>query len=60
MSIPGSCQTGTTPHAAAGPGVAVNAVAAAVLAAVIASAEVVRVPGFQARPQGDGASARPH
>jgi hypothetical protein len=58
MSIPVVGQTETTQHAAASPSVAVSA-AAVVLAAVMAGAEVVGASGFQARPLGDGASARP-
>ncbi len=59
MSILVICQTETTHHAAASPSVAVGAADAAVLAAVMADSEVVRAPGFQPRPLGDGASARP-
>ena len=59
MSIPVICRTETTQHAAASPSVAGSAAATVVLAAVTAGAEIIGAPGFESRPLGDGASARP-
>src|SRR5262249_20397768 len=58
ISIPRICQTETTQHAAASPSTTVSAAAAGVLTAVMAGAEVVGAPGFQAGGSGGRAGGR--
>jgi hypothetical protein len=59
IQVPVVSQIAITQQAAVSPSVTVSAAAAVTLAAVMVGAEVVRAPGCQARPLGDGASARP-